>query len=640
MAEETLPQLLVRNAEKLGHRPAIRELDKGIWREFSWRDSLARVRAIALGLRALGFGREEKLALLSDNRPEAYWTMVAAQAVGGIPVPLYQDAIVREIQYVIDHSDASIVLAEDQEQVDKVLEIRDGLPKIRRILYDDPKGMRHYKDPLLMSLNVLEEEGRRLDRAEPGLFEELVAQGTGADMAIICYTSGTTGVPKGAMITHRNMIRAAENFMVRERYHEGDEMLSYLPLAWIGEVAWSLGAALVRGLTVSFPERPETVRANLREIGPHIVLAPPRIWENLLSEVYVRMEDSSRFKRWIFHRLMPLGEEAARLKMEGKPVPLPLRLGCLLGEIFLFGALRDHLGFRRVRHAYTGGAPLGPEIFRFFRGLGINVKQVYGQTENCAFFACQPDDRVKLGTVGLPCATLEARLSEEGELLSRGDTTFAGYYKDPEATAEAMRGGWLHSGDAAFFDADGHLVVVDRLKDVTRLANGETFAPQYLENKLKFSPYIKEAVVVGQDRPYVGALVNIDMANVGKWAERRRIAYTTYTDLAQKPEVYDLIQREVERVNRDLPESTRIRRYVLLHKELDPDDEEVTRTRKVRRWIVVQKYASIIEALYSEAAFVPVVAEVTYQDGRRATLETTLRIRSVAEPVALAGATA
>jgi long-chain acyl-CoA synthetase len=640
MAEETLPQLLVLNAERLESRPAIRELEKGIWQEFSWRDSLARVRAIALGLRALGFGSEEKLALLSDNRPEAYWAMIAAQAVGGIPVPLYQDAIVREIQYVIDHSDASIVLAEDQEQVDKVLEIRESLPKIRRILYDDPKGMRHYKDPLLMRLRDLEEEGRRLDREHPRLFEELVAQGRGEDVAIICYTSGTTGVPKGAMITHRNMIRAAENFMVRERYHEGDEMLSYLPLAWIGEVAWSLGAALVRGLTVSFPERPETVRANLREIGPHIVLAPPRIWENLLSEVYVRMEDSSRFKRWIFHCLMPLGEEAARLKMEGKAVPLPLRLGCLLGEIFLFGALRDHLGFRRVRHAYTGGAPLGPEIFRFFRGLGINVKQVYGQTENCAFFACQPDDRVKLGTVGLPCATLEVRLSEEGELLSQGDTTFAGYYKDPEATAEAMRGGWLHSGDAAFFDADGHLVVVDRLKDVTRLANGETFAPQYLENKLKFSPYIKEAVVVGQDRPYVGALVNIDMANVGKWAERRQIAYTTYTDLAQKPPVYDLIQREVERVNRDLPESTRIRRYVLLHKELDPDDEEVTRTRKVRRWIVVQKYVSIIEALYSEAAFVPVVAEVTYQDGRRATLETTLRIRSVAEPVALAGATA
>jgi long-chain acyl-CoA synthetase len=635
---ETLPQLLVRNAEKLGGKPAIRELDRGIWQEFSWRESLARVRAIALGLRALGFGREEKLALLSDNRPEVFWAILAAQAVGGIPVPLYQDSIAREIRYVIDHSDASVVLAEDQEQVDKVLEIREGLLNIRRILYDDPKGMRHYKDPLLMSLRDLEEEGRRLDRAEPGLFEELVLRGKGEDVAIICYTSGTTGAPKGAMITHRNMVRAAENFMIRERYREGDETLSYLPLAWIGELAWSLGAALVRGLTVSFPERPETVQANLREIGPHIFLAPPRIWENLVSQVHVRIEESSRLKRWIFHRFMPLGEERARLWMEGKPVPLPLRLGCLLGEIFLFGALRDHMGLRRVRYAYTGGAPLGPEVFRFFRGLRVNLKQVYGQTENCAFFACQSDDRVKLGTVGPPCETLEARLSEEGELLSRGDTLFAGYYKNPEATAEAVRGGWLHSGDAAFFDAEGHLVVVDRLKDVTRLTSGETFAPQYLENKLKFSPYVKEAVVIGQDRPCAGALINIDMANVGKWAERRQIAYTTYTDLAQKPPVYDLIQREVERVNRDLPEATRIRRYVLLHKELDPDDEEVTRTRKVRRKFVGEKYASIIEALYSDAEVVPVASVITYQDGRQATIETHLQIRTVGavpEPAAV-----
>ena len=631
MAMMTLPQLLLRNAREHPRRPALREKDRGIWQEWTWSEYLAHVRAMALGLVSLGFGRDDKLVLLSDNRPQVYAAMLAAQAVGGVPVPVYQDSIAREIQYVTDHADAKIVFAEDQEQVDKVLDLKSSLPKVQRVIYDDPKGLRHYDDPLLMSLEQLEEAGRTLDAERPGLFEEMVGAGKPEEVALICYTSGTTGAPKGAMISHANLVAALDGILQIERYGPTDQMLAYLPPAWIGDTFWSLAGALVVGCTVNCPERPETVLENLREIGPHFVVAPPRIWENLVSSVQVKMEDASFAKRRLYRWLMPVGEAVARSEMEKQPVPLRLRLLHALGEVFVFAPLRDHLGFRRTRYAYTGGAPLGPEIFLFFRALGINLKQVYGQTEAGGVSCVQRDGDIKLGTVGTPFPNTEVRLTESGEVISRSPCIFVGYYKNPEATAETLRDGWLHSGDAAMFDQDGHLIVIDRAKDVTHLADGSKFAPQYLENKLKFSPYIKEAVAVGQDRPYVAAMINIDMENVGKWAERRQIAYTTYTDLAQKGEVYDLIGQEVERVNRDLPEGTRISKYVLLHKELDADDEEVTRTRKVRRGFVAKKYADIIEALFSTAPSVPVTTLITYQDGRQATLQTELAIKTVGE---------
>jgi long-chain acyl-CoA synthetase len=596
------------------------------------------VRAITLGLVDLGFQRGDKLALLSDNRPEVYAAMVAAQAAGGVPVPVYQDSIAREIQFVIDHADARFVYAEDQEQVDKILDLKAQLPKVEKVIYDDPKGLRHYNDPLLQSLERLEEQGRRIDEERPGLFDELVRATQPRDVALICYTSGTTGAPKGAMISHANLTAAIEGILQIEHYAPTDQMLAYLPPAWIGDSFWSLAGALIVGCTVNCPERPETVLENLREIGPHFVIAPPRIWENLVSTVQVKMGDASWIKRRLFRWLMPAGEEVARRRMEKQPVSLPLRVLNALGEGLVFAPIRDHLGFRRTRYAYTGGAPLGPEIFLFFRALGINLKQVYGQTEAGGVSCVQRDGDIKLGTVGKPFPNTEVRLTEAGEVISRSPCVFSGYYKNPEATAATIRDGWLYSGDAAMLDADGHLIVIDRAKDVTALADGTKFAPQYIENKLKFSPYIKEAVAVGQDRPYVAAMINIDMENVGKLAERRQIAYTTYTDLAQKPEVYDLIGQEVERVNRDLPESTRIRKYVLLHKELDPDDEEVTRTRKVRRSFVAKKYAEIIDALFTDRPSVPVHTIITYQDGRQATMQTELAIRTAGgarEPVAV-----
>jgi long-chain acyl-CoA synthetase len=631
MPDMTLPQFLLKNAREHPTAPALREKEKGIWQEWSWAEYAARVRAFALGLVGLGFGRDDKLAILSDNRPPVYAAMVAAQAVGGVPVPVFQDAIAREIQYVIDHADAKIVFAEDQEQVDKILDLKGSLPKVTRVIYEDPKGLRHYTDPLLMSLTKLEELGRKLDGERPGLFEELVRSTKPQDVALICYTSGTTGTPKGAMISHANLVSAIHGILEVERYDRTDQMLAYLPPAWIGDTFWSLAGSLMVGCTVNCPERPETVLENLREIGPHFIVAPPRIWENLVSTVQVKMADASWVKRRLYGWLMPIGEEAARRTMDKQPLSLRLRVLRALGEFFVFSPLRDHLGFRRTRYAYTGGAPLGPEIFLFFRSLGINLKQVYGQTEAGGVSCVQRDGDIKLGTVGKPFPNTEVKLTEAGEVISRSPCVFVGYYKNPEATKQTIRDGWLYSGDAALFDPDGHLIVIDRAKDVSALTDGTKFAPQYIENKLKFSPYIKEAVAVGQDRSYVGAMVNIDMENVGKWAERRKIAYTTYTDLAQKAEVYDLIAQEVERVNRDLPQGTRINKYVLLHKELDPDDEEVTRTRKVRRGFVAKKYADIIEALYSEARSVGVTSVITYQDGRQATVRTELAIRQIAE---------
>jgi long-chain acyl-CoA synthetase len=630
MAGMTLPQCLIKQAQEHPQGIAMREKQQGIWQEWTWAQYLEEVRALTLGLVALGLEKGDTLAILSDNRPQVYWTMVAVQVAGGVPVPLYQDAISRELQYVIDHADATMLLAEDQEQVDKVLEIRDHVPRLRHIIFDDPKGMRHYTDQALIRFTEVQAQGRHLDRTRPELFHELVVAGKPDDVALMSYTSGTTGVPKGAMLSHNNLMAAVEGMQQVEIYQRTDETLAYLPPAWVGDTFWSLAAALVVGFRVNCPERPETVQDNIREIAPHFLIAPPRIWENLASLVQVKVADASFLKRRLYNLLMPYGYETARRYMEHQPRSFWQRLLHGLGEFFVFGPLRDHLGFRRIRAAYTGGAALGPEVFLFFRALGINLKQVYGQTES-AVSCVQRDDQVALGTVGTPFPNVELKLSSEGEVIVRGPCVFRGYYKNPEATASTLRDGWLYSGDAAFFDQNGQLVVIDRAKDVTALANGTKFAPQFIENKLKFSPYIKEAMTIGQDRPYVTAMINIDMENVGKWAERRQTAYTTYTDLAQKAEVYALIAREVQRVNRDLDEAMQIKRYVLLHKELDADDEEITRTRKVRRSFVTQKYDSIIAALYADVTEVPVTSVITYQDGRQAVIETRLAIRTVGE---------
>lgn len=627
MPADTLPKLLVERAEQFGDRQvALREKEFGIWQEVTWRGYLDNVKDFCLGLVALGLERGDKIAIIGDNRPEWLYAELAAQAAGGISVGIYQDSVPREVAYIIDHSDSKFVVVEDQEQVDKILEIREAIPRVRKVIYYDPKGLRNYREPLLASFPHIQVIGREYEKNYPGFFEESVARGQGKDLAILCYTSGTTGFPKGAMLTHQNLISMAVNLLSFDPLTPRDEYVSFLPLAWIGEQMMSVSSALTVGFTVNFPEEPETVQENIREIGPHVMFSPPRIWEDMVSRVQVKIQDSSRLKRWLYNLFMPVGYRMADCRFN-RQTPSPwLKFLYTLADLVVFSAIKDHLGLLRLKRCYTGGAALGPDVFRFFHALGVNLKQIYGQTEISGISVVHRDGDIKFHTVGKPIPQTEVRISEEGEILSRSPSVFQGYYKNPEATAETLAGGWLHSGDAGYFDEDGHLVVIDRLKDVFHTADGNIFSPQYIENKLKFSPYIREAVVVGQERPYVVAIINIDLQNVGKWAEDNQVPYTTYTDLSQKPEVLALVSREVQRVNRDLPRPVQVRKFVILHKELDADDEELTRTRKVRRGFVAQKYRDLIEALYGDSGEIRVEGRVKYRDGREAVVQTALQV--------------
>ena len=630
--QDTLPKLLLRQTERYGdRRPALREKNLGIWREITWRQYHDRVKHFCLGLIALGLQRGDKVSIIGDNRPEWQIAELAAQSAGGASVGLYQDSSPREFAYIIDHSDSKFVVVEDQEQVDKVLEIKEALPKAQKLIYWEAKGMRHYHDPLLMRFDAVEQLGRDFEQREPGRFEAEVAKGAGDDLAMIAYTSGTTGAPKGAMLSHRNFISAIHNLFLVEPMKEYFETVSYLPPAWVGDRAWSTAGALVLGCIVNFPEEPETVQQNIREIGPHFMVAAPRIWENILSTVQVKIQDASGLKRGLYDRFLPYGYKAADARLSGQSLALGDRVMRWLGEQLVFRPIRNQLGMLRVRLAYNGGAALGPDIIRFYRAMGINLKQVYGQTEIAGVSTVHPDNQVKFETVGKPIPETELRITDSGEVASRSPAVFLGYYKNPEATAATIRDGWLYSGDHGLIDEDGHLVVIDRMKDVMATADGVKFAPQYIENKLKFSPYIKEAVVFGDGRPYITAFVNIDMENVGKWAEKHGLAYTTYVDLSQKREVYDLVLEHVRRVNRELPKATNVKRFVILHKELDPDDEEITRTRKVRRGFVAQRYSYLTEGLYGDAPAVQVSADVKYQDGRQVRIQTTVRVMAVEE---------
>jgi len=631
---DTFPKLVRANAERRPQRVALREKDFGIWQSYTWQDYFTRARRIALGLASLGFVRGDKTAIIGDNRPELYWAVAATQALGGVPVPLYQDSIERELAYIVDHAEARFAVVEDQEQVDKLLHIRAQCPKLEFVVYDDPRGLRAYSEPGLIALAELEERGDKLAVGQPGYFEAELAKGAPDDVAIICYTSGTTGHPKGTMLTHRNMIVMGRNAVEREGLREDEEVLAYLPMAWVGDHIFSYAQSILTGFTVNCPESAATVLQNLKEIGPTYFFAPPRIWENLLTNVMIRVEDAARAKRALVHFFLGVAQDMERARLQSRVPALWRRLLYPLGRALVYGPLRDNLGMRRIRTAYTAGEAIGPEIFVFFRSLGINVKQLYGMTESSALVAIQKDGDVRLDTVGTPLPGVEVRISEQGEVLYRSPGVFVGYFKNEDATRQTLQDGWVRSGDAGFLDAGGHLKIIDRARDVSRLADGTMFAPKYVENKLKFSPYVKEAVCVGQDRPYVTALVNVDLAAVGNWAERRGIAYTSYTDLSQRPEVSDLIAHEVARVNASLLEDdvlkgARIRKFLILHKELDPDDEEITRTRKVRRGFIAQKYAALIDALYGDADHVPVQANVTYEDGRTGTVRADVRIRDV-----------
>jgi long-chain acyl-CoA synthetase len=626
----TLPRLLVRNSRDLAGRPAIREKDRGIWQTWTWRQYHDQVRDFALGLAALGFRRGDRLSIIGDNRPRLYAAQLAAQCLGGVSVAVYQDSIAKELAYVWNHAEVGVIVAEDQEQVDKVLGLRAELPALRVVIYDDPRGMMSYRHDWLRSYPDVQEAGRKFGTAHPGYFEAEVDKGEAHDVAIICYTSGTTGHPKGAMITHANAIGAAEIFCREAHVRPEDTSLAYLPMAWAGDAVYTLFASLVAGFCANCPESPETVQRDLRELGPTTVLAPPRIWENMLTGIQVRAADATPLKRHTFNLFRSAAERAEILRSEGKPVPAGLRLATTLGEFFVYGPVRDQLGLRKAKWALTGGAPLGPDTFRFFRSIGVNLKQVYGSTETSGLVSLQPDTEANPTSAGRPVPGIEVKIADRGEVLVRGCSVFKGYLKNEAATSEVIDSeGWFHTGDAGFIDPRGHLVIIDRAKDVGALADGTPYAPQFIENKLKFSPYIREAVAFGSEQPFVAAMVAIDLATVGNWAERRGLAYTSYMDLSQKAEVRGLIAGEIRKANQTLPEATKIRRFLLLTKDLEADDAEMTRTRKVRRRFVAEKYAAVTHAFYSGASEVELTTTITYEDGRQASIQSRACIEDV-----------
>ena len=636
MQLHTFPRRLLGHAQARPGRPAFREKYLGIWQTWSWSDVNEEVRAIACGLASLGFERGMNLAIIGDNRPRLYWAMLAAQCLGGVPVPLYQDAPAADMAYELNDADIAFAVVEDQEQVDKLLELQALCPKVRHIAYEDERGMRHYHQKSLVALAGLQELGRAWDKANPGKFDAFVAAGQGSDTAIILYTSGTTGKPKGVCQSHASLLAAGMGGVAFDRLTEREDILSYLPMAWVGDCLFSLAQALVAGFTVNCPESGDTVLTDLREIGPTYYFAPPRVFENMLTTVMIRMEDASAIKRRMFAYFMDVARRCGSTILDGKPVSGADRLAYALGTVLVYGPLKNVLGLSRVRVAYTAGAAIGPDLFRFYRSIGVNLKQLYGSTETCAFVCLQPDGNIKFDSVGLPAPGVEVKLGANGEVLVKSVSTMDGYFKRPDATAEVIdQDGYFHTGDAGVFDAEGHLKIIDRAADVGKMNNGAIFAPNYIENKLKFFPFIKEAVAFGHGRDQVCAFINIDMEAVGNWAERRNIAYAGYTDLAAHATTYDLVRDCVEKVNADLAAEalmadTQLHRFLILHKELDPDDDELTRTRKVRRKFIAEKYAILIEALYQDKASQFISTQVKFEDGRVGMVSAELRICAAA----------
>ncbi|NLC71087.1 MAG: long-chain fatty acid--CoA ligase [Desulfuromonadaceae bacterium] len=622
----TLPHYILENLRRNPKKAALREKDHGIWQETSWERYAEKVVQLARYFEAVGLQRGENISIIGDNKPEWVIAELAAQLLGAIPVGIYQDSVTAEVHYLLEASDSAIVVAEDQEQVDKALDVLEKLPRIRKILYYDDRGMYQYHHDILIDFEkALETHPVSIEEAVAYL--EMKTAGLSADdAAIMCTTSGTTAKPKLAMLTHRNLLSMAESLAAADPKFAADEFVSFLPLPWIGEQMMGVVSSLRFGFTVNFPESAETMQADMKEIGPHFVFSPPRVWENMASTVRMKIMDASSLKRFVYHRLLPVGYRYAECKFAKTAPGLGLRLAYRLAYLMLFRKLKERLGFSYLRSAMSGGASLGPDTFKFFHALGINLKQIYGQTEISGISCIHRDDDIDFTSVGRPIRGTEIRITAEGEIVSRSDAVFAGYYGNPEATAETLIDGWLHSGDAGYLDDSGKLVVIDRLKDLMQLNDGTRFSPQHIENKIKFSPFLKEAVALDDRRDYITLILNIDMGIVGKWAENNRIPYTTYTDLAAREEVYELVAEEVKRVNGELPKATPVKKFVLLYKELDADDGELTRTRKVRRGFIEEKYGEIVEALYSDLSQVSVRATIRLQDGRERTLNTTMRL--------------
>lgn len=639
---DTLPKyFLARVAQYANNKVSVRQKDFGIWQEYTWQEAYENVRAFALGLVSMGLEHGQRVSIVGDNDRQYLWADLGIMSAGGVTVGIFTDANPKEMEYVIAHSEAVFAMAKDQEQCDKLLEIRENIPNVRKVIYWDERGMWYYDDPWLLSFEEVQALGRKLLEEQPTLFEEMVSAGTGKDLANLCYTSGTTGLPKGAMLTHENFVLASRYFEETDPRYDTDNLISFAPLAWIAEHTLSVTPHVMYGIVINFPEAPETVQANIREIAPDVIFYPARLWENLTALIQVRINDSSWLNRTLYKWFLPVGYQVADKHYAKESVNLWLKLLYWLGDRLVFHPLRNQLGLVNVRTAITAGAALSPDMFRFFRALGINLKQVFSSTETTAVGTMHDEGDVKFATVGTPPPGVEVKITDEGEICLSGGNIFMGYFKNDDATAKALEmdeagNRWFHTGDAGYIDEDGHLIYLDRVKDMIELASGEKFSPQFIEGRFKFSPYIRDVMAVGgPDKHFVAALVSIDFENVGRWAEKRGIPYTTYIDLSQKPEVYDLIQKDVRDVNQTMPEGGRVKKFVLMHKEFDADEAEMTRTRKLRRGYLADHYQNIIDGIYSEHEHVTVSAVVRYQDGREGAVNTSLRIMKLEEEAGL-----
>lgn len=635
---DTFPKYLLHNAKVRGDRPAMRHKDFGIWQTWSWSEVLDEVRAFSVGLRDIGLKAGDKVAVVGSNRPALYWSFAAVQALGGVPVPVYADSVAEEMVYVLQHAEVRYAVVQDQEQVDKLLSIKDEMPKLEAIIYDEHRGLGGYDHEALHRVFHLQQKGREIIASDPSAAEswlEDIARGKGDDLCVMLYTSGTTGKPKGVMLSNNNMIISSRNANAFDKLDETEEIIAYLPLAWVGDHIFSYGQSMTAGYCVCCPESVETVTENRREIAPTYFFAPPRVFESLLTDITVRMEDASKLKRRIFDYFLGVANEVGEPILNGENVSFLDRIKYKLGEFFVYGPLKNRLGMTRMKVGYTAGEAIGPEIFRFYRSLGLNLKQLYGQTEACVYITAQPDGEISADTVGTPSPDVELQIADNGEVLYRSPGVFLGYYKNDEATRDTKtKEGWVHTGDAGFVDQNGHLRIIDRAKDVGKLNSGSMFPPKYIENKLKFFANVKEAVAFGDGRDFATVMVNIDLTPVANWAERNNIAYGSYQELANHPLVYDMIADHVDQVNRDLASEERvagaqIHRFLVLHKELDADDGELTRTQKVRRTFIAERYGALIEALYDGSDEKYVETEVVFEDGRKGSISATVKIQDV-----------
>jgi len=636
---DTLPKLLIHNAASIGARPAMRQKDLGVWQAWTWQQVLEEVRAFSVGLAELGLKRGDKFTIIGSNRPRLYWAICAGQALGAVPVPVYADAVADEMAYVLAHAEVMLAVVEDQEQVDKVIAISDRLSQLGRVIYDEPRGLKDYDHGRLIALTDVQDIGRKKLASDPEClrrWEAGIAAGKGSDLSIILYTSGTTGRSKGVMLTYENTIISARNANAFDRLGHEEEVIAYLPLAWVGDYFFSYVQAYAAGYCVNCPETPDTVVQDRREIGTTYAFAPPRVYENVLTLTTVRMADAGPLKRRMFDFFLGVAGRWGEKILDGEKVPLGARLLYGLGNLLVYGPLMNQFGLSRIRVAYTAGEAIGPEMFRFWRGMGLNLKQLYGQTEASIYITAQSDGEIFSDTVGKASPDVEVKISDSGEVLFRSPGVFAGYYKDPVKTAEVLTpDGWVHTGDAGFFDPkSGQLKIIDRAKDVGHLKDGTVFAPKYIENKLKFYPNIREAVALGAGRDFVCAMINIDLTAVGSWAERNNVVYGSYQELAGNPRVYEIIARHVEEVNRSLSEEevmagAQIRRFLILHKELDADDGELTRTQKLRRGHITERYAPLIEAFYDGSAAADISTEVTFEDGHKGVIAARVAIRDM-----------